>query len=240
MQIHYETWCGENPFLRFARAVRGVAASPGCSRVCEIGAGANPLFSLADTEAMGITEYVLVDISETELAKAPSGYTKVVADITAGPLPGVGGFDLVLSQTVAEHVRDGERFHRAVIEMLGSDARAMHFFPTLYEPAFILNRLLPDALTVGVIERSQEHRSQDGAYGKFPAYYRWCRGPTRRQLARFASIGYEIEEYVGLFGHSYYRPVPPIDRLEDALSRFCVRHPWPLLTSYAWVTLRKP
>jgi len=239
MRIGYETWSSENPFERFQRAVREVVTAADCSRVCEIGAGANPLLSLQELEALGVSAYVLMDISAEELAKAPEGYTKVVADITAGPVAEVGECDLVFSQTVAEHVRDGAGFHRAVREMLAPGARAMHFFPTLYEPAFVVNRLIPNGLTVGLIERVQEHRSQEGSFGKFPAYYRWCRGPTRRQLARLRGAGYEVEEYLGVFGHSYYAAVRPLDRLEGALASFLVGHPLPALTSYAWVKLRR-
>ena len=74
---------------------------------------------------------------------------------------------------------------------------------------------------------------------KFPAYYRWCRGPTRRQRERLESTGFEIERYLGYFGHYYYDRVKPLERLGDALSRTLVRHPVPGLTAYSLVVLRR-
>ena len=79
-----------------------------------------------------------------------------------------------------------------------------------------------------------------GEHAKFRAYYRWCRGPTRRQLRRLESVGFQVLDYVGYFGHGYFGPLKPLDRVEQALSHALVRRPLPALTSYATVTLRRP
>jgi hypothetical protein len=141
---------------------------------------------------------------------------------------------------VAEHLPSPAEFHKAVFNMLAPGGRAMHYFPTFYEPAFIVNRLLPEAIADGILQRIQPNRARGGKHEKFRAYYRWCRGPTRRQLARLTGVGFEVDEYVGIFGHDYYRPVPPVDRVERVLAERLVRHPFPSLTAYAWVTLRRP
>ena len=62
---------------------------------------------------------------------------------------------------------------------------------------------------------------------------------SRRQIRRFEGIGYQLEEYVGFFGHGYYRMLRPVQSLNDALALMFVRHPVPLLTSYAQVLLRR-
>ena len=47
-------------------------------------------------------------------------------------------------------------------------------------------------------------------------------------------------DYVGYFGHGYFGPLKPLDRVEQTLSHALVRRPLPALTSYATVTLRRP
>jgi hypothetical protein len=60
-------------------------------------------------------------------------------------------------------------------------------------------------------------------------------------IRRFETIGFEVCEYVGYFGHGYYRyRLAFLDRLEHAKSKWLVRHPIPFLTSYASIVLRKP
>ncbi len=242
MVIRYETWYGGDsiPHVRFAAELERSLHDTGARRLCEIGGGANPILSLDLARGAGIAEYVLTDVSDEELAKAPDGYTKVLADVTHGRLAGLEEFDMVVSHTVAEHVRDPAAFHRTVFDMLAPGGRAMHFFPTLYEPAFVVNRLLPEATADAIVQRIQTNRAHGGMHQKFPAYYRWCRGPTRRQLARLRRVGFDIEEYVGVFGHGYYHPLPVADRLQTAVSELLARHPLPALTAYAWTRLRRP
>jgi hypothetical protein len=76
---------------------------------------------------------------------------------------------------------------------------------------------------------------------KFPAYYRWCRGPTRAQIERLSAIGYDVLEYQGYFGHAgYYNKLGPLRRLHAAKTDYLVRNPNPHFTSYARVVLSKP
>ena len=206
--------------------------------VCEVGGGANPAVSLETIEANGL-RYTLVDVSADELAKAPEGYRKLQADVASPQFESSETFDAVFSKTVLEHVGDPDSLHRNVFRLLNDGGIAFHFFPTLYAPPFVLNRLLPDRLLEAALLLLQPHRDRSGPRGKFPALYAWCRGPTARQIARFERLGYTVEEYTGFFGHDYYRVLPPLQRLADRLAAVLRRHPVPLLTSYAFVVLRK-
>jgi hypothetical protein len=59
-------------------------------------------------------------------------------------------------------------------------------------------------------------------------------------VTRFESLGFEVLEYTGYFGHSYYRRrLPLLDFIEGKKAAWLARHPHPLLTSYARVLLRK-
>jgi SAM-dependent methyltransferase len=211
----------------------------GVQTVCEVGGGANPALGLEFVRAHGI-DYTVVDISEDELTKAPDGYRKLLGDVASPDFVAPARYDLVFSRMVAEHVRRPEQFHRNVYGMLVEGGRALHFFPTLYALPFVLNRLVPDAVSERLLQVVQPGRGRQGRHGKFPAFYHWCRGPTRRQLERFHGVGFTVEEYIGFFGHAYFRKLRPLQVIEDWIAASLVRHPVPLLTSYAYVVLLKP
>ena len=237
MIVEYGFWT--EAWDRFLPEVRRLIAEAEGRRVCELGAGAKPALALEEVRAADL-DYVLVDIDPGELAKAGDGYTKVVGDVTQ-PLDLGAPFDVVVTKTLVEHVEDPARFHRNVLRLLRPGGRAFHFFPTLYAPPFVLNRFLPEALAERALRRAQPGREPEGPSAKFKAYYRWCRGPTRRQIARFRRLGYEIERYAGFFGQSgYLERVQSLKELDERVARFLVRHPQPSFTSYAHVVLVKP
>lgn len=212
----------------------------GARRVCDVGGGANPVVPLEVVQARAL-DYTVLDISAAELAKAPAGYRTHLADIAGPALGEVGPFDVVFSQMVAEHIADPEAFHRNVLALLRPGGVALHYFPTLYAPPFVVNRLLPDRLARMILRALRPERFVDDRGEKFPAYYRWCRGPTPAQVRRLESVGFEVEHYVGLFGtRSYFERVPALQRLEDGVAQALLRRPLPWMTSYALLVLRRP
>lgn len=240
--LSVDAWTGFPHFLRHLIAKQGVG------RVCELGGGANPALTPAQIEELGIS-YSVMDISEQELAKASESYHRILADVTADlPPDHDSSFDLVLSRMLAEHVRKPEQFHRNVYKLLKPGGFAVHFFPTLYSPPFVANLLLPERLSSWVLCRLQPSRDRKGIFGKFPAYYRWCRGPSSASMRRFTSLGFEIKHYIGFFGHSgnatygpgYYDAFGPLRKLHEWLARHLVRRPNPYLTSYALLVMRRP
>ena len=236
--VRYAGWF--DVWTDFPAAVRRVAARPEIARVCDLGGGANPILTLPEIAELCL-RYEIVDVSAQELAKAPAGYATTRADaLDPGFARAHGPYDLIASGFIAEHVPDPARFHANVFAALTPGGFAVHAFPTLYEPTFVLNRLMPERLTGPLLRRIQGGREDEGSHGKFPAQYRWCRGPTRRQLTRLTALGFEIVEYAGYFGHGYFGPVKPLDWAEQRLSEWLERHPVPTLTSYACVVLRRP
>lgn len=225
-------------FLAIHTVVHGwAAAHPGAS-VLDVGAGANPLLDEAFVREHDLS-YAILDIDRGELDKAPPSFRRIHADIAAHDLGLDDAFDLVCSMDVAEHLADPQTFHRNVFGLLRPGGVAVHFFPTFYALPFVVNRIAPEGVMRPVLLRLQPDRLQHGLHPKFPALYRWSRGPTRRQLRRFTQLGYEVERYVGYFGHGYYT-VRLLDRLEQAKAGLLLWHPVPALTSYALVVLRRP
>ncbi len=209
----------------------------GATEVGELGGGANPTVAMT-ARASRLVELTVLDISDDELAKAPSGVQTLCADLCAEQPPVRERFDLVFSRMLCEHVPSGIRFHRNCRAMLRAGGYAMHFFPTVTALPFLANRVLPEALGERLVEAILPTRRRGGKHSKFPAYYRWCWGPTQQQLARYRSVGFDVVSYDAGIGHGYYAKVPVLRGLERAKSRFLLEHPSPWLSAYALVVLR--
>jgi 2-polyprenyl-3-methyl-5-hydroxy-6-metoxy-1,4-benzoquinol methylase len=226
-----EGWLGYHDFI--SRLIDEHKAG----RVCEIGGGANPLLDITLVEKKGIS-YSVMDISRTELDKAPSGYDKIVADAGSAAFAVNRQFDLVFSRMLIEHVRDAEQFHRNVHSLLAPGGLAVHFFPTLFTTPYLVNYLVPDRLSRMLWRGFAKRDEYQNA--KFPAYYRWCRGPVQGQIDKFIRIGFDVLEYRGFFGHhGYYKKIWFLKKLHDAKTRYLLKRPNPSFTSYAYVVLRK-
>jgi 2-polyprenyl-3-methyl-5-hydroxy-6-metoxy-1,4-benzoquinol methylase len=199
--------------------------------ILDVGGGRYPAIPL---EELNGAEYTVIDVSSEELSSTPAGYKKVLGDICTAKLE--QKYDLVISKCVAEHVPDGEAFHRNIFRALVPGGVAWHFFPTLYCTPFVTNRLLPERLTNWILGLMYPHRKT----WKFPAYYSWCRGPSIRQIERLEGIGYQIVDYTAIFGHNYWDFCPPLAKLNQQLASYLVRHPRPFFTAFSMITLRKP
>lgn len=205
--------------------------------LCDIGGGANPTLSQEDIEPRAL-DYTLLDISQEELNKAPAAYHKLQGDIASPDFKSDQKFDLIFSKMLAEHIPDAHQFHANVLNALSDKGIAVHFFPTLYTLPFFVNYIMPEfvsSILLRIVSPRDEYQ-----HAKFPAYYHWCRGPSRRQLKRFTDLGYEVVEYRGFFGHSdYYNKIGFMKKLHNLKTAFLLKHPNPWFTSYAYVVLKK-
>ncbi len=211
----------------------------GAKRFCDVGGGAKPMVPLERIKEFGL-DYVILDESRTELDKAPAGYERCEASIldeqaVANVVRDRGPFEVAFSKWTAEHVPDGRRFHEQVYRMLGSGGTAVHFFPTLYSPPFVLNRVLPPSLSDVMLAGAQPERES-----KFRPHYSWCRGPSQKQIRRLESIGFTVKRYTGFFGHGYFMRVRPLHVANRQLTDWLFAHPLPSMTSFALVVLEKP
>jgi len=220
-----------------ATLARAVHAVPAGAMVIEIGGGANPLLAEHPRVTDGDVDYVVVDSSQWELAKAPPAVRTIVADVT-DPTTDLPPAALVVSKMVAEHVEPAAAMLASVRRCLQPGGRYLQLSPVLYALPFVANRVLPERLAE-VALRAIAPRDRD-RFGKFPARYDLCRGPSRRQLARYRDLGFHVVAARGYFGHGYYERLLPLHRLEVAKSRLLVRHPVPQLCSFALVLLERP
>lgn len=230
-----DAWAG------FNAEVRGILArGTGRKSVLELGAGANPSILWGDVNGMEI-DYWCLDISPEEAQKAGSSYRFLIGDIGSPNLELPHQFDFVFSKMLAEHIRSGQVFHSNVAKLLRPGGKAFHFFPTMYAPPYLLNRILPEHLSERVLSLLQPgKRRKDGRNAKFPAYYSWCRGPSKNQYRKFESVGLRVDRYVGFFGHEdYYNRLPLLKAAHMRLCDFLVRNPISLITSFAYVELTR-
>jgi SAM-dependent methyltransferase len=211
----------------------------GATRFCDVGGGASPVIGLSKRDERGL-DYVVFDASQSQLDRTPPGYQLFLGDVldpssVSRFVQEHGSFDVVVSRWTAEHMPDGRRFHEHVYSMLRPGGTAVHLFPTLYALPFVLNRLLSQDLS-----KALHSRAFPNSRTKFPAYYSWCRGPTKRQLQRIESVGYAIDRYVGFFGHGMYVRIPPLHAAHGAVARMLLDHPVANLTSFALAVLSRP
>ena len=223
----------------FEERLAAVIRDSGAVEVGELGGGANPAVSLAEQVGHPVNLTVL-DISPEQLDRTPAGLDTLCVDLCADDPPVLGRFDLVFSRMLCEHVRSGRTFHRNCHAALRPGGRAVHFFPAATALPFAANRLLPLGLSERLLGTFFPARKRGGAYDKFPAYYSWCWGPTRPQLERYRSLGFEIESCDVGIGHGYYERLPGLRQLENAKSELVLRHPTPWLAAYVVFVLRRP
>jgi uncharacterized UPF0146 family protein len=225
----------EDLFRVYKQLIMDLILQNNIQRVCDIGGGANPLLN-ADFIRQNNIDYSILDISESELSKASLSCTKIRADIASPDFRVSNKFDLVFSKMLAEHISDAGQFHRNLLRILGDNGLAVHFFPTLYSLPFLVNYLVPEYLAdvlLTIVSPRDKHQ-----HAKFPAYYRWCRGPIRSQVRRFNELGYDVVEYRGLFGHGYYKKIKILDKIHDLKTKYLLGHSNPFFTSYAYVVLK--
>jgi SAM-dependent methyltransferase len=226
-----------NEWKEYSALVQRLVEEFAAFKICDVGGGANPVFSMQFVNDHRL-DCTVLDISRAELEKAPKGYKKLIQDIEAVDFIPADQFDLVVTKMMAEHLRNGKQFHKNIFSMLKPGGLAVHYFPTLYALPFLVNKLLPESLSSFLLDIfTPRDRYQTG---KFPAYYSWCYGPTSSMLNMLTGLGYEIVLYKGIFGNTYYTRIPIIRNLHRVYTQFLAKHPNPYLTSFAQIILRKP
>ncbi len=226
-----------DPWVQYLKKLNDLTSEYSAKYLCEIGGGAFPAISLDQIKKEGI-EYTVFDISRTELDRAPDGYVKVQGDICDPELKDEGKYDLIFSKMLAEHVRDARILHANVYKLLKPGGIALHFFPTLYASPFVINKIIPEFLAKILFKLFVQNDPIE--HKRFSAYYNWCRGPIKAQIDKLESLGFEIVEYRGFFGHKYYKKIPVLRDLHKLMIGFLMHFPNPYLTSFSFVILRKP
>jgi SAM-dependent methyltransferase len=209
-------------------------------RVLEVGGGRWPLFSLEEITQAGVS-YVVNDISESELALAPAYFEKVCFDISK-PIGEehqalLGTVDLMFSQMVFEHVSDAVRAYQNVHALLAPGGVCLNFHPVLYSVPFVVNWLLPEALSSRILRLFDPKRRPDEV-PKHPARYDLC--VIRKSIRnRLSAIGYRHVWQVPFWYHDYFMKIPGVYQLDHAAAAMADRNNWTGFASFSYTLVAK-
>jgi SAM-dependent methyltransferase len=213
----------------------------GLERLCEIGGGRDPLFTPQEAKRYGL-DLVVNDIDAGELALTPKGLRTARFDI-AGDLsePDVapGGYDMMVSRMVFEHVDDVERAWSNIHALLAPGGIGLAFVPTLWAPVFALNHILPEKASRAIVHALFPARRDGGGDPKFPAFYDWCRGSRSTLEPMLKRAGFSDIHIQPFWGHGYFERIPGLRGADALFNRLAARTGWEFVTTYAYVVVRK-
>lgn len=221
----------------YKAAVIRLSEEYGLSRHLEIGGGRDTLFTPEEADGLGLAVTVN-DISEAELALAPAAFAKLCCDVAAPDTMATiarGAYDFVYSRMVMEHVRDARQLWRNQYDMLAPGGVALAFVPTLYAPAFALNRLVPETVSSAIVRRLFPDRHPAGDNPKFPAHYDLCFGDAAKVSPVLKEIGFREVLVLPFFGYSYFWNIPGLKQVDAAFTRFVRARDWRTFTSFAYI-----
>jgi SAM-dependent methyltransferase len=238
---HAPDWHSDWAWEHYEPTILALAHQFGLRRVCEIGGGRDPMFSLGEAANHGI-ELTVNDIDAGELALTPAGLKTARFDI-AGDLsePDIarGGYDLMVSRMVFEHVADVERAWTNIHALLAPGGVALAFVPTLWAPVFALNHILPEKASRAIVHALFPARRDGGGDPKFPALYDWCRGSRSRLEPMLNRAGFRDIHVQRFWGHGYFKRMPGLKQVDHAFNALAARIGWDFVTTYAYVVVRK-
>jgi SAM-dependent methyltransferase len=220
-------------WTHFKETLVALAQRFGVTSVLEIGGGRSPTLTSGEARSLRL-DLSINDISPAELERCADDFApdhRLLFDISGEALP-AATFDMVFSKTVLEHVSNATRAHRNTLELLRPGGIAFHFFPTLYCPPFLANRLLPEQISKVVL------RAVGKPHEKFPARYDGC--TSSRSLARdLIRIGYSEAEVVPFWGHSYFSRIPGLRTVDDWLAAKASERDFRPYSCYCYVIARR-
>jgi len=234
-------WHSQWAWDHYEPTILALARQFGLRHLCEIGGGRDPLFTADEAAAHGLS-LTVNDIDAGELALAPTGLKTACFNI-AGDLsePDVarGGYDMMVSRMVFEHIDGVERAWANIHALLAPGGVALAFFPTLWAPVFALNHVLPEKASRAIVHALFPARRDGGDDPVFPALYQWCRGNPALLTPMLNRAGFREVHVQRFWGHGYFDRMPGLKQIDHAFNATAARIGWNLVTTYAYVVVRK-
>lgn len=183
--------------------------------VCDVGGGKQPFFSVDKVRELSL-RVVGLDISAEELACAPAGAysSTIAADICT--FQGEQDADLVICQSLLEHVPDTRAALAAIASTLKPGGLCLLFVPCRNAPFARLNLLLPDAWKRRILFAVFPHTRH--AQG-FRSYYDRCTPSQFSAMAQEARLSLvELRRYHMSSYFSFFFPLFVVWRLWTLLT----------------------
>jgi len=167
-------------------------------KIVDVGGGRTPVIALE--KKLQLKAHVVgVDIDENELLAAPEG---VYDEIVCGDISLVRGSydaDLLLCQTVLEHVENVDHAFQSLRSFVKDDGDILLFVPSRKAVFARLNLLLPHRLKAYLLELGFSGERENHA---FPAHYDRCMPGEFRKLAN--KHGFEVIEQRFFYSSTYF------------------------------------
>jgi SAM-dependent methyltransferase len=218
-------------FDNYKDTILKIASKTEKKSLFEIGGGRFPLFSIDEINEYDY-DYTINDISQRELDKAPHGIGKVCFDISKPLNKSHRTYDFIFSKLVFEHLKDTEQAYKNIFSLLNDGGIFLNFHPTLYCSPFMLNYILPEAVSRKILRLFKKNRHDDGI-PKFQAYYNRCFA-THKTENWLESIGFEEVKIVPFYGHAYYRKIPLLSQMTEKTTKWSMDKDFRPLASYAY------
>lgn len=152
----------------FVSLTRGLIS--GRLRVADIGGGKTPFFSSEEVEGLRLS-VTGIDIDGDELARAPRGAYDATIVSPIERARGAHDHDLVIAQSVLEHVTDGRLAAEGIASYCAPGGTVVTFCPSRRAWFAQLNLLLPEKIKRSILfSVFPEKRERQG----FRAYYDGC------------------------------------------------------------------
>jgi len=101
-------------------------------------------------------------------------------------------FDLLLSNMVAEHIDDADKFIEQQLALMGSDSKSIHHTVSKFYYSSLLNYVIPESVKYWLIEKLGSGRPSKDV---FPALYKLNSKRMLRALSKRHGCEIEIERY---------------------------------------------
>jgi len=206
----------------------------------EIGGGRFPLFNLAEIAPYDV-EYIINDVSPSELARAPSEVRKVCFDIASTNILDIDGLtdtiDLIFSKMVFEHVSDSLQDYRNIYKILAQDGICLNFHPVLFSLPFLINYLAPTGPAERLLRKLSPKRNHNEE-PKFPARYDCCR-VSKCLRNTLQSIGFRQVWQLPFWFHEYFVQFPGLQQCDWMMNKIAERGNWTVLASYCYTIVVK-
>jgi SAM-dependent methyltransferase len=221
-------------------AILAFAKEYNLKRLMEIGGGRRPLFKPEECAEIGF-ETTINDISPVELENMkvtfPTACFDVSGDISSPEIK-KGHYDLIYSRMVFEHVKDVEQAWKNIYQLLAPGGVAIAFYPTLYALPFLVNKLIPESVSSKIVDALYGFRKGKDML-KFPAYYDHCYGDAKRVEPMLQKIGFSDTAVMPFYGHDYFKNLPVLREIDNAVHNLARRKNITSLSSYAYAVVRK-
>jgi SAM-dependent methyltransferase len=129
-----------------------------------------------------------------EFRDVPEDITTVQGDLTNIPLP-AGTVDLIISQSVFEHLAEPEQVYRELARVLRPGGRVIFLTANMWDYGTAVARLVPNRFHAKIVAKVEGRAEED----TFPTQYKTNRRRDIERLARGANLEVASLEYLNQY-----------------------------------------